>query len=915
MSDEISKKIEKAMGETFVGNYLFTPEELNEIYDLASHKLRRVNNERGEFLSRSDYNLVFVAIVNITKDWDSSQEAFFDYIFRKLLGSNDYSNKIYNQIINIVNDLNKKNNIFMFTSYTKKYYATIISHSFAPLSSFESFFDMCWEIYSKDLNEQYEKNDIVYELIASSLYNKICNNKDDEKDFRIGSNIYHFRAGIKGLAIDEHNILIYLLDNTIRTINLLFNDAPLEETNYLETIINKWWAKKELSFGFKDRQKTGRAQKVISDYSKIKINYVLDNGIVKLFVPSIRLRNNFEYEPIIEIKNGDQIFKSETMCVRGSGILMATSPIEYKLNNISFGNKIDISVKIFHCDYIIYDSKNSLKREFIVFNEYKEIISQNCMPGPYFVYTQSFSSLIQHPNDIHKSDNNTYNFYAEDGEILQSKDKTVLFINSVEEKNLSFFANQYNDIIFVYKEEEYRVIDGELYVIVDDIEEAKDVCIRCGTKKYKLSYFSYEKVDNFVKYKLSGIFDFGSPQKVFLFKFATNDIFDSIFLIKFSSISITFDKKVYYGDDEGMVSFSTERFNSTSKFKTNDYDVSLLLADGEIIIHPPILRWKIGNSGWNNRPLVNGFWYGDISNAAKLNISIPKDMNCDILLSNNMIVKREEKDQNFLLGQTLYFIKDEGELLSNITIIIKLDDSLLFELGRVFYKETLFDNSFFIYSENKQILWKPNFIGNKSQSFKLTLSKKGPELFSKTLQLKEEMLKFIDFLDGFYNMKIYSINKSFLKSDSLLVQQKIMLGREETIRYKDKYIEIKQAMLFEKYEPTKIRTIYIDNISFLKNIEGLDCYSGYLYVVTVYGTKKYLNKMSDEFGKSITVNPVRLDIKNENSCYIEYGLEDDFDYDDEFVLSNDGKTTVSSKANLQGTSRIDYFMIEVKDNV
>ena len=70
-------------------------------------------------------------------------------------------------------------------------------------------------------------------------------------------------------------------------------------------------------------------------------------------------------------------------------------------------------------------------------------------------------------------------------------------------------------------------------------------------------------------------------------------------VVKFNKISIEYDKEYYFGNDSiGTVRFKTERYDVTSNFSTRDYEVSIPVANGEINVHPPIIKWKINSDDW-----------------------------------------------------------------------------------------------------------------------------------------------------------------------------------------------------------------------------------------------------------------------------------------------------------------------------
>lgn len=391
MEDELKSKISTAMANTFVGNFIFLQDELTVLYDDIGYKLRSLATERGNVLSQVDYDELFVALVNLAKEWDSDENAFFEYIYKKLLGTSMPTGKVYNQIILAINNLARRNKIFLLNSFTKKYYATICSHAFAPKSSTESFFDMCWEIYCNDLDQQYEENDPTFELIANALNNRFVGMAEESDNLQIGSQVYSFRAGIKGLAIDQKPLMVKLIETVIKTIDAIFNSSPIDLNLYINKLVNDWWSKKETNFGIKKSTLRKVKTSVITDYSQIKARFILDGGVPKLYIPSIRLQDNIMFEPKISIWEGEDCVNSEMMEIKGSGIIMTTKPYYIILTDLPSIQELRITIS--HCDKLIYDSKNNLNRDFILFKDEKEVYNNECVPGQYILYVEDFSKL------------------------------------------------------------------------------------------------------------------------------------------------------------------------------------------------------------------------------------------------------------------------------------------------------------------------------------------------------------------------------------------------------------------------------------------------------------------------------------------------------------------------------------------
>ena len=82
MTEELKVKINDSIKEKFVGNTIFTNDELNEMYNLSSCILRNVANTWGSTIKYSDYSLIFVTLVNIAKEWNSEEDAFFEYVYK-----------------------------------------------------------------------------------------------------------------------------------------------------------------------------------------------------------------------------------------------------------------------------------------------------------------------------------------------------------------------------------------------------------------------------------------------------------------------------------------------------------------------------------------------------------------------------------------------------------------------------------------------------------------------------------------------------------------------------------------------------------------------------------------------------------------------------------------------------------------
>lgn len=116
---------------------------------------------------------------------------------------------------------------------------------------------------------------------------------------------------------------------------------------------------------------------------------------------------------------------------------MQTKSMEFDIANFVSNN---INIEITHRDNIIYNSKDSLNRSYILFKDSKEIISDECIPGVYNLFIRDFNILLQKPFDIHRFGKSPYiySLEAQEGDLLQSSNKTIFFFNEKTNRELYF---------------------------------------------------------------------------------------------------------------------------------------------------------------------------------------------------------------------------------------------------------------------------------------------------------------------------------------------------------------------------------------------------------------------------------------------------------------------------------------------
>lgn len=371
-------KVTDAMAEDFIGNYVFLVEDLEKIYDFTRNFLRRYDKKWINKIPTEYDELVFVAMVNAIKEWSANEDTFWEHIYKKLIGTSA-SQKIYSYLTNVIERLGNNKKIIYLSGCTKRYYATILMHAFAPLNSTESFLELCWNWYSEDMNFTYNKNDEIFTLLAKELRHTFTKERSLEDDIVLGSEVYSLKAGIKRMAIDSPEKIIQHIENTISLFDRVFSGEILDTEYYYNSIIRNWWIEKEKSFGI-SKPKKKVAARAITDYSTIRPKYNYNGKQAVLTVPSIRLKSNFYDKPILNIYRNEELIDQRDIPTFGSGLTMATKEFNLYVDNlVSINGTIDCSIEIVHCDEIIYNSKN-ICSEIIYFFE---IAEKSCRKNVY----------------------------------------------------------------------------------------------------------------------------------------------------------------------------------------------------------------------------------------------------------------------------------------------------------------------------------------------------------------------------------------------------------------------------------------------------------------------------------------------------------------------------------------------------
>lgn len=931
IASKIDEKIAEAMKLRLVGDFVFTEDELDWIYNCVRSQIR--NRRKGEFDSFrfTHCDMVFVAVVNKAKQWDSSKFPFWEFLHNELGGDGQTAIGFYNYIHDIIKDMGDHQSILYLDDSSKQYYATILAHAFAPKNSTNGFFDLCWRIFSEDM--EYEIGSMggdggdSYHAIAKQLQKRLGGEGDKEdEDFCLAGHIYTMRAGIKGLAAARPELVSDCIQFIISCMDKFYRGVPVSSPRYLFSMLKDWWEDKEKSFGADHIQRGLSREKAVREYSSIKPRYVLAGSDVILHIPPIRLRGDLDENPSIKVVVSGDVEREEIMETYGSGLSMATKAYDLDISGLDFSkspdHSIDLSISITHMGSLVYASEDQLKRQAILFHNGHETNEFQCEPGNYDLFLLDDDLLYQYPSETAWDGESSclLHISADNGETLQFPFRTITFTDETTESQLQFTMKQ--TCAALRKDgQDYAVVDGDLLVSIEENENGEVGIGNYGIKfegslAFRLADFPESHREGVRSFSITEVLKPGEPQSIVLFRYSDGAVVQALRFVKFNDIRITYDRPIYFGDGQvGRATFQTNCFKGEADFGIDQDEVSIGFPDWEIILYPPVLRWRIGDGAYSCRREKPGCYYENLpTNTTEIGLSLPPLMGCKVMLD-GQILAGGRRVNSYKLGEAVYAMAYKATHPMSLDLKAVIEGGGSYLLTKI-YLEDGFETDPVVYDPDRRVIeWKPEqtFVGGNEAQFCLVLLKGGQLIKKWDVELVNETLDCRRIADGFYILDIYRTNSprsifgSSRKKGPVWSGQ-ICFGNPDEFRFDGKDLLVNYVHLPDPSGGTGIKPFRIDDLRYIgKRKGGNACYSGNIYFVSD-GRRIYLKK---DCWTGERVNPIMLELKSNHTCWINYGYGGGgvSDFESQFMLGANGEITTSEDR----SEPIEYFHFKELD--
>jgi len=896
--EELLQKINKIFNEyKLIGNFDFTEDEYSELLENVSLLCFSLLSY-GNVFETKHHKLIFITLVEIAKRWkdsDSEDDAednsrFWDYISKHLVNDGNINQKLYYAFTDVISQL-KIHNSIPIVSTGKKYYSTLMMHSFAPKNSIFSFYDLCYNVFKKDLDFGFTIDDEwLCEIVAIQLKKVLGGGYSEDKKVSIGSSAYSIKIGLRSFSLREDLSadFVKFIKEVFYQINKLFNREPIDENTRLKRYVVEWWKNKIESE--KVSGDTTRKRRVTTvSKEDIVAKYIREEKSVFLYIPSIRLDDDNSIVSLKVFINEEEI-RSELIKTKRGEFVVATKKIEYELNDLlNYYNTINLKVEIKENNIVIFNSERnkatSLSREFILFEGEKEILSHINKPTNYFVYSRDIDALKSIPDELTTYGANLYNIYPKAGESLEGEIKQVFFVDKTKTESLGKTAcliGGVQNVEWFFNDISCIVYSGFVKLLVPENANLKSIELRIDNKAYKLHELNFERIE-------SGSYQFGlkamglirdnQPTEIILYSYEKEAIILSETIIVLPNLEIQFNYPFYYGDIERKLTVFDGDEAIELTWSNQDNEVRCPFDDGMLLIKIAYLRWRLNNNEWHNEPIRRKIWYKEfLDNGDILEIDNPNE-NEDVKVLGTANGEPFEifKNQsgNYEIGRAIYIHENIADI--SVNIVFGKD---VFETFNVSTKEHFIANPL-TYSDGK-VFWnvEDTFIGDKNSEFFLIIKSADNNFRSKIKYINSELCNLQEdickILVKIKDKNIFSKEESY----QLIYEGELLIGTPDKLRFKHKKINLLSANCFESKRSEWIPFIpkyFIDKITFVQEDENI-YYSGRLCVIDKNGDTKVLNTMINENGTYDKTNPVRIELRDNSTFWLVAGWEGGIDF-------------------------------------
>lgn len=754
--------------------------------------------------------------------WDYIEDKLFDRAiftwYNKKGWHHYFNNTVYGNIRSVIKGVSngKSDNPLAKVSAGKKYYGTVLLHSFAPKRSFYSFIEFVWSVYKKDFDFSYSVDDKDLCEIVADAFKDVVKNNYGEKPVHLGSSAYQVALGIKCLGSQDEtrDYFIDLLDYCFLSIDGLYHRGNVRsDRGYITKLIEKWWKKHWEEIENEKNNTGGERRTAVVSKGRIEPKFVIDEeNVVNLQIPSIRFEQKNCVRRVVIACNGKTVEK-ELYTWRGEFFDISQAE-NFAINNFIDGDGvIDFSVQVFDGEEVVCDKR--LCRDYLLFDKEDEINKSMVKSGWYRIYTTNVDELWKGDNEPVYVGDNLYSIHGENGDTINGNNRRVVFMSDIGSvvTNKPQLIGRVENVVWKYDEKEYEVFDGNVLLLVPQKYSINGLELRIANRKILLSNIEYTALnDDNIENDGVTIFYIGNLLQslkgldVALYSYEKERelLSRSICVVK-KSLSIKFFGEVlYYGECQKSAEIGIESCTNVSdgqsrlsycktiSINNNDREEYSFFG-GKLIFDVPCFKWKIDNKDWQYSQIDGVQWCDSVFNGSAVVTVEPNDgviLRCrGTTHYGGTTIKEVGVDEydRFTVGR---FICDNREVYKTLEFFVERCGRE-YPLVKVATQEHFASSPLITDGDVLRFVGDKVWIGNSVDRFYVTLKRIGcDDVTASSDELVDGVICGVE--KGIYDVKITREKKTtfMTKKETLWHNDEFVFGDMEQLRLADIVLRI-----------------------------------------------------------------------------------------------------------------------------
>ena len=422
-----------------VGEYVLTDGEAQLLYQSASQTVQKVLRGDTRITVRENVVLVLETI-ELLKNWSSDlpEEGeepvpFWDYIFLQYgfqAGRSDAARgRLYDHFCKAVRDtLDRYKRFFAPAGKTQRYYTTLLLHALAPQRSIEGLFNILFSFYVENLDFQYVPEDTSYKQFTKGMRARWNSGVVVQDDLQLRSDAVF--SGLQTLFNERPGYMAVLCDSLVEKMDALLRgeEHRLDPArNGWDRLLVQWYRKKSIAerSRVQGKRREKKTEYVATTAERIFVRFTLEDSLVGLRVPSIRLQEVGERRPLFQVLQNGAVIHQEELRVTGNDLCLTTRSrfLPLRDTNFNFNAPPRLRVEILYLDKPLYSSGQKLEREYLLFDPAGN--DRPAKTGRVFLFAGGASDVefsqeegilqLPHPGQLYRLELNDSSTVAVDG--------------------------------------------------------------------------------------------------------------------------------------------------------------------------------------------------------------------------------------------------------------------------------------------------------------------------------------------------------------------------------------------------------------------------------------------------------------------------------------------------------------------